>query len=139
MPIEYRIHPAIGVARVGDSLDDFFIGPEAPGIPPTLTKPDAPALASGQKGTYKDSKSRVKRQGARFRIYEYTSNSAGAVTRVREITAADARIEWHVHLANRKAAAERIPDSEAIPTRERRNKLAPEKSLPTGAKCAAGS
>ena len=28
MPIEYRIHPAIGVARVGDSLDGFFIGPE---------------------------------------------------------------------------------------------------------------
>lgn len=129
MPLEYRIHPAIGVARVGDSLDDFFIGPEAPGVPPTLTKPDAPALTSGQKGTYKDRQSRVKRQGARFRIYEYTSNSAGAVTKVREITAADARIEWHVHLANRKAAAERIPDSDAIPKRERRNKLAPEKSL----------
>ena len=32
-------------------------------------------------------------------------------------------------LANRKAAAERIPDSEATPKRERRNKLAPEKSL----------
>ena len=27
-----RIHPAIGVARVGDS-DQFFIGPESPGVP----------------------------------------------------------------------------------------------------------
>lgn len=129
MPIKYRIHPAIGVARVGDSPDDFFIGPEAPGIPPTLTKPGASALPSGQKGKYKDSKSGVKRQGARFRIYEYTSNDAGAVTRVREVTAADARIEWDVHLANRKAAAERIPDGEIFPRGERRNKAAPEKSL----------
>ena len=112
MPVEYRIHPAIGVARVGDSLEEFFIGPEAPGVRPTMTKPDGPALAGGQRGTYKDSKSCVKRQGARFRIYEYTSNSAGATTSVREITAADARIQWEVHLVNRKAAAERIPDSE---------------------------
>ena len=77
MPITYRIHPAIGVARVGDSPDDYFVGPEAPGIPPTLTKPDAPALPGGQKGAYKDAKSSIKRQGARFRVYEYTSNDAG--------------------------------------------------------------
>ena len=56
MPITYRIHPAIGVARVGDSLDDYFIGPEAPGVPPTLSKPDAPAVPGGKKGTYKDSR-----------------------------------------------------------------------------------
>lgn len=129
MPVQYRIHPAIGVARVGDSLDDFFIGPEAPGIPPTLTRPDAPVLPGGQKGKYKDDKQRIKRQGARFRIYEYTTSDAGAVAKVREITAADARIEWEVHLANRKAAAEKIPDSDKLPTGERRNKNAPEKSL----------
>jgi hypothetical protein len=129
MPITYRIHPAIGVARVGDSLDDYFIGPEAPGIPPTLTKPDAPALPEGQKGTYKDRHARIKRQGARFRIYEYTSNDARAVTKVREITAAEARIEWDVHLANRKAAAARIPEDKHPPSGERRNKGVPEKSL----------
>jgi hypothetical protein len=27
-----RIHPAIGVARIGNS-DQFFIGPELPGVP----------------------------------------------------------------------------------------------------------
>src|SRR5262245_37428485 len=129
MPVEYRIHPAIGVARVGDSPDEYFIGPEAPGFAPTLTTPDDPAGASAQRGTYKDAKSRVKRQGARFRIYEYTTNAAGAVTKVREITAADARIEWEVHLANRKAAAQRIPESEEPPTGERRNKDEPEKGL----------
>ena len=129
MPIQYRIHPAIGVARVGDSLDDYFIGPEAPGIPATLTKPDAPALPNGQPGKYKDDKQRIKRQGARFRIYEYTTSAAGAVTKVREITAADARIEWEVHLTNGKAAAEKIPDSGNPPTGERRNITVPKKNL----------
>ena len=123
MPLTYRIHPAIGIARVGDSPEDFFIGPEAPGVLPTLTRSDAPALPAGQKGKYKDSKSRVKRQGARFRIYEYTSNDAGAATKVREITAEDADIEWEVHLANRKAASLRFPKG------KRRNEGVPETKL----------
>ena len=37
MPITYRVHPAIGIACVGDSPDDFYIGPEAPGVSPVLT------------------------------------------------------------------------------------------------------
>ena len=105
MPLKYRIHPAIGIARVGDSPDDYFIGPEAPGISPTLKKPDD---QSAQPGTYKDGQQRIKRQGARFRIYEYTEDAAGVVTKVREITLAEAQIEWEVHLANRKAAAPRL-------------------------------
>ena len=102
MPVTYRIHPAIGIARVGDSPDDFFIGPEAPGVPPALNKPDG---SSAQPGKYKDQQQQIKRQGARFRIYEYTEDAAGVVTKVREITSAEAQIEWEVHLANRKAAA----------------------------------
>jgi hypothetical protein len=102
MPVTYRIHPGIGVARVGDSTDDFFIGPEAPGIPPTLKQPGD--TTAGQ-GRYKDVQRRIKRQGARFRIYEYTTDQTGALTQVREITGAQAKIEWEVHLVNRKAAA----------------------------------
>jgi hypothetical protein len=101
MPVSYRIHPAIGVARVGDSPDAYFVGPEAPGVPASLTNPGA---APEHRARYKDSRHRIKRQGARFRIYEYTTDPAGVVTRVREITSADAEIEWEVHLANRKAA-----------------------------------
>jgi hypothetical protein len=100
----YRIHPAIGIARVGDSPDDYFIGPEAPGVLPSLNKPDMPP----SKGTYKDRQGRIKRQGARFRIYEYTEAAAGVGTKVREITATEAQIEWEVHLANGKAAAPRF-------------------------------
>jgi hypothetical protein len=105
MPVTYRIHPAIGIARVGDSPDDFFIGPEAPGISPTLNKPDG---SSSQPGKYKDQQHKIKRQGARFRIYEYTEDTAGVVTKVREITSTEARIEWEVRLANGKAAAAKL-------------------------------
>jgi hypothetical protein len=125
MPVTYRIHPAIGIARVGDSPDDFFIGPEAPGISPTLNKPDG---SSSQPGKYKDQQHKIKRQGARFRIYEYTEDAPGVVTKVREITSAEAQIEWVVRLANRKAAALKLePRDEG--TEERRNEKKPEDDL----------
>ena len=79
------IHPGIGVARVGNSATDYFIGPEVPG---PVGPPD---------GGYKDASGAIKRQVARFRIYGL--NAAGEV--VQEITAADAEITWHVHVANR--------------------------------------
>jgi hypothetical protein len=90
MPItSIKIHPAIGIARIGNSPTDFFIGPE---IPLDHTMPA---------GGYKDASCRVKRQAARFRLYGYDQN--GNV--VQELTAADADITWTVHLANRKASA----------------------------------
>jgi hypothetical protein len=120
MPITYRVHPALGIARVGDSPDDFFIGPEAPGVPPALRKPDD---SSAQPGQYKDQQQRIKRQGARFRIYAYTEDDAGVVTKVQEITSAEAQIEWEVHLANHKAAAPRFKGT------GRRNEGKPESDL----------
>ncbi len=83
-----KIHPAIGIARVGNSTTDFFVGPEAPGN------------SSRPLGGYRDAESRVKRQAARFRLFGYD----GDHDVVREITAQDASITWTVHLANRKAA-----------------------------------
>ncbi|NUS57913.1 MAG: hypothetical protein HOV66_24125 [Streptomycetaceae bacterium] len=87
-----RIHPAIGIARVGNSTlaDGWFYGPETPD--PEPTKP----------GSHKDKTGAVKRQAARFRLYGYRADG----TVVRELTTADTsvRIEWGVHVANRKAA-----------------------------------
>ena len=85
-----KIFPSIGIARLGDSLTDYFIGPEAPGHPP------AP------EGGFKDIEGHVKRQGARFRIYGF--DESGAV--VEEITQSTpgASVTWSVQLANRKAA-----------------------------------
>lgn len=100
----YRIHPGIGVARVGDSPDEFFVGPEAPGVSPSLNRPDTPQAPDA---SYKVG-GRIKRQGARFRIYEYAVLEGETRTHVREITAAEATIEWEVHLVNRKAAANKF-------------------------------
>src|SRR5581483_11341213 len=82
------IHPAIGIARVGNSLTEHFLGPEVAGPHPD------------PQGGYKDAAGRMKRQAARFRIYGL--DAGGTV--VKEITAADAQITWSVHLANKKAA-----------------------------------
>ncbi|MDQ2774928.1 MAG: LodA/GoxA family CTQ-dependent oxidase [Acidobacteriota bacterium] len=82
-----RVHPAIGIARIGNS-NEFFIGPEVPHLSP------AP------KGGYRDSEGKLKRQAARFRIYGYDAN--GNV--IAELTAANAEISWTVHVANKKAA-----------------------------------
>jgi len=107
-----KIYPGIGIARLGNSPDAFFIGPEAPGSVP---KPE---------GGFKDARRRIKRQAARFRIYAY--NSTGQV--VQELTVADADITWTVHLANKKASwhefhgryyAQRNPDHPLPPLRNR--------------------
>ena len=81
------IHPAIGVARVGNSPQEFFIAPELPG-----TQPDPG-------GSFKDAAGFMKRQAVRFRLFGY--DAQGQV--VREITAEDSNIEWTVELANHKA------------------------------------
>jgi L-lysine epsilon oxidase-like protein len=78
------------------------MSPEAPGVPPSLHRPDAPPSPNG---TYKDRQGRIKRQGARFRIYEYTHDDANVLVQVREMTSAEAQIEWEVHLVNHKAVA----------------------------------
>ena len=124
MPSTYRIHPSIGIARVGDSPDEYFVGSGAPGVPPSLNRPDAP---HDPNSGYKDDQGRIKRQGARFRIYEYTLDEAGATMQVREVTATDAQIEWKVHLANRKAAAAKFPPRGE--DEERRNDGVPESRL----------
>jgi hypothetical protein len=86
--VRCAIHPAIGVARVGNSPDALFLGPEVPGPHST------------PEGSFKDAAGLVKRQAARFRVYGL--DAEGNV--VREITAAEAEIAWAVHLANAKAA-----------------------------------
>jgi L-Lysine epsilon oxidase N-terminal len=45
MPRSYTIHPGIGIARVGDSPDDYFVGPEAPGCLASPAKADSPQAA----------------------------------------------------------------------------------------------
>ncbi|MDJ0677099.1 MAG: LodA/GoxA family CTQ-dependent oxidase [Calothrix sp. MO_167.B42] len=114
----YKIHPGIGIARVGDSLDEFFIGAEIPGVNPVeIIGGDEKPLEK-----YKDSAGRIKRQAARFRVFEYEEDTGGTLTLLREITLDDAQIEWQVTLANTKAGAERFnsvgPRNPGVPIAE---------------------
>lgn len=101
LPPVYRIHPAIGIARLGDaSPDDFFVGPERPnqsgaGVPGLGTMAP-PYKAAGK----------IKRQAARFRVFEYL-DKGGKYEVSREINLDEkdvVELAWTVHLANKKAS-----------------------------------
>ena len=84
-----KIFPPIGIARLGNSPTEHFVGPEAPGVVPEVA------------GGYKDRQGRIKRQAARFRLYAFFPDGT-----VEELTADHPEIqsvEWTVELANRKA------------------------------------
>jgi hypothetical protein len=115
MPIDVKkvakckIHPAIGIARIGNHPTEFFIGPETP------DRADAPAtfkVLAGQ-GT-----PLIKRQAARFRVFAYDAN--GAV--LGELSPTDATITWKVHLVNAKAEWDKFAGrkSENLPLDHRR-------------------
>lgn len=92
MAKQYKIHPAIGIARVGTSAE-FYLAPETPG-----------AFARPEDGHYRDAAKKLRRQAARFRVFEY--DDAAPDIAPREVTAhagGIARIEWTVYLANKKA------------------------------------
>lgn len=111
-PSVYRIHPAIGIARLGDSPDGFCISPEKPAQLPiecdaegNAAKDDAPVKH------FKDDKGRIKRQAARFQIFAYDeANPKGVPLRIGDHVEGGGNrgklvdIQWRVHLANKKAA-----------------------------------
>ena len=109
--VRAAIHPAIGIARVGDAETDYYVGPQVTDPPPRPW------------GFYRDASGGLKREAAEFRIYGY--NAAGVA--VRELTLAEADIRWTVEVANRKAAwyqfqlALDIPEAAMAPASELRN------------------
>jgi len=109
-----KIHPSIGIARVGNSKkeDGFYIGPQVPN-----PYPQPP-------GFYRDATGALKREVAEFRVYGY--NAKGEV--VRELVMDNTTdIEWTVELANHKAAwynfeiALDIPEAATAKSSTRRN------------------
>jgi hypothetical protein len=89
-----RIHPAIGVARLGNSPSDYFIGPEIPGVYPDVS-------------AYRDRQQFLKRQAARFRLYAYDEKDE-LIGEISERDPEVKSIEWVVHLKNTKAAGRRF-------------------------------
>src|SRR5258708_33867597 len=87
-----RIHPAIGVARLGNS-EQFFIGPENPGLPGNWDSGTAKFKA------FKDAQGKILRQAARFHIFQF--DDAGNAQK--EVTLADGvRIEWREDVTKRE-------------------------------------
>jgi hypothetical protein len=96
MPSTFRIHPAFGVARVGDAEGPGFIGPELPDVPANWN------LGTAAFDNFKVA-GRVKRQGVRFRVFEFGPDGSligEALPGQRDVAA----VEWTVHVANRKAS-----------------------------------
>lgn len=113
-----KIHPSIGIARVGNSKkeDGFYIGPQV--ADPAPRPP----------GFYRDATGALKREVAEFRVYGY--DGEGRVVRELQM-GEDVEIEWTVELANHKAAwynfelALDIPEAAAAPPSTRRNAKVP--------------
>jgi hypothetical protein len=96
MPSTFRIHPALGIARVGDAEGPGFIGPEQPDVPANWNF-DTRAFSNFKVG------GRVKRQGVRFRVFEFAPNGS-IVGEALPDQGSVAALEWTVHVANRKAS-----------------------------------
>lgn len=87
--VSFKIFPSIGIARVGNSPDEYFFGPEVPGPHPR------------DPGNFRDAQGKIKRQAARFRVYGF--NRSGKV--VREVTGErGVDITWRVQVANTKSS-----------------------------------
>jgi hypothetical protein len=113
----YKIHPSIGIARLGNS-DEFYLAPETTGGLPIVCNPDGTVDAPEQPvAQFKDDKGRIKRQGARFRVFVYDDQSpAGRELQINDTvtvlnpisgqvsTGTLADIQWTVYLANKKAS-----------------------------------
>lgn len=112
----YRIYPPIGVARLGNSASEFFIGAESPDSNGTEIKADGTetevvSFKTGDTGD-PDTSFQVKRQAARFRIYEFDDEQSPGRPAV---LPPQSVVEWSVHLINKKDAVRRPPTPPASP------------------------
>jgi hypothetical protein len=100
MTTTFKIHPAIGISRVGNS-EDYYLGPvTAGGLP--LEKDGTTAVTS-----FRDSNGAIRRQAARFQVYIHDGEqSPGAPLTVGQRVDGKTvtRIAWTTHLANKKSA-----------------------------------
>ncbi len=90
----YSIFPAIGIARVGNAPDEFYIGPESACGLPIL--PDGRPFNPAH---FRDQAGRLLRQAARFRVYRQTDH--GPAEEVTLNSSNVVSIRWRVHVANK--------------------------------------
>jgi hypothetical protein len=96
MTTTYKIHPAIGIARVGNS-SDYYIAPTTAGGLPTEPSSGQPVQS------FRDSAGALRKQAAQFQVYVYDdTHPNGRLLDFVQDGVTD--IEWTVHLANKKSA-----------------------------------
>jgi hypothetical protein len=112
----YRIHPGIGIARLGNSDAEFYLAPETPGGLPQACDASgnpscqadgvAPVLVTD----FKDAQGRIKRQAARFQVFVYDDKSPkGRPLKIGDPVEGGGNagtlvdIQWRVYVANKKA------------------------------------
>ena len=90
-----KIHPSVGVARLGNSPNEICLSPDRIGGLPF--EADSYGNLIGPIKNFKDSTGRIKRQGQPFKIF---SDDGSEIT----LSHPDVlSIDWTVHLANKKA------------------------------------
>jgi len=118
---DFRVHPAIGLARVGNS-EEFYLGPETmAGIPLREGEPATGGLPikagteseSITSDDLRDRNGALKRQAARFKIYAYPKSDGeetyphggGEEIRIGSEIGGKTVVDviWQVHVANKKA------------------------------------
>lgn len=127
----FKIHPSIGISRLGDSTAEFCLAPEtALGLPVQCDNQGRALLDElGNErpiDIFKDSQGRIKRQAARFRVYVYqdANDKCGRELKMGDLVQVYKRqtgeayhaivldIEWTVYLANKKASWYQFEESQ---------------------------
>ena len=85
----YMIHPAIGIARVGNS-SEFYL--------------DSDTYGQVENNRYKDDLGRVKKKAVKFNVIEYEYEGSKLIS-TKILTEDDYEINWSVRLVNKKAVA----------------------------------
>ncbi|GHC55992.1 LodA/GoxA family CTQ-dependent oxidase [Roseibacillus persicicus] len=118
--MKYAIYPPIGISRLGNSADSYFLSPETKdltGIEVNNDGQDTPVTK------FKDDEYKVKRQGSRFTLFEIPEEGDPRPAQL----PAGAIVKWSVSLTNKKDAVERpnapldFPASMPIPVADGRD------------------
>lgn len=127
---DYRIHPAVGIARMGNGDAAYFLGPEKPwsaAQPFNPVQRDMPghpgASRKAAAGKMRDLENKLCKQGVRFRVFCYkyeleemldARSQRRHLVDVFECTSDKFDIEWTAKVANGKAStANALPGGNA--------------------------
>ena len=100
--MKYTIYPPIGFARLGNSPSGYFVGPE---VRDSLGVEIANDYSETPVESFKDADFRMKRQGARFHIFEVPEDGASARPAV---LPEGSTVQWGLELKNKKDAIIRL-------------------------------